>query len=110
MDGVVQITGRTDSIISARVHGSSEYQVMLKYQDTFNLAVDCDCPYFCYEEENCKHIWATILDAEKAGFLVSYGQSNKPIYAVATYDEEMATFSAPPIRPAGDKKLGTSCG
>ncbi|MFT5209779.1 MAG: SNF2 family DNA or RNA helicase [Flavobacterium sp.] len=93
LSGAVQITGQSSSIISSRVHGSSEYQVMLKYEDTFNLAVDCECPYFCYEDKFCKHIWATILDAERTGFLTVYGTSNKPIYIVATYDDDMATFS-----------------
>ncbi|MFT5134780.1 MAG: hypothetical protein ACI9SC_003262, partial [Gammaproteobacteria bacterium] len=93
LSGAVQITGQSTSIISSRVHGSSEYQVMLKYEDSFNLAVDCECPYFCYEDQFCKHIWATILDAESTGFLSAYGTSNKPIYAVATYDDDMASFS-----------------
>lgn len=70
---------------------------MLKIQDTFNLAVDCDCPYFCFEDQLCKHIWATILDAERVGFFAVYGVSNKPIYAVATYDDDMATFSPDPL-------------
>ncbi len=97
VDGAVQIQGRSDTIVSARVFGSSEYHVMLKFQDTFNLAIDCDCPHFCYDEENCKHIWATILDAERSGFLSAFGVSNKPIYTVASYDEEMAAFSAPTL-------------
>jgi len=46
------------------VQGSELYNVSLKWLDG-KLKAGCDCPYFEEHGNLCKHIWATILEAEE---------------------------------------------
>src|SRR5436309_10472888 len=63
----VQIVHLSNTEVDALVYGSAEYDVSMAYQGGV-LDVDCTCPYFldCGE---CKHLWATLLLAERKGFL-----------------------------------------
>src|SRR3990172_2279176 len=65
--GSVKIKQADDFHVEARVRGSNNYVVTLSLEDG-QLVVFCDCPYF---ESNgrCKHIWATILETDKTGYL-----------------------------------------
>src|ERR1700681_4884984 len=54
----------------AQVQGSRVYQVHLTYQQN-SLLISCDCPNFeDFGRTNpCKHIWASILQADRRGAL-----------------------------------------
>lgn len=54
--------------VNAMVQGSSLYDVRIVFEDDF-LDVQCSCPFFERELETCKHIWATLLAAERQGLL-----------------------------------------
>jgi hypothetical protein len=57
---------------SAKVQGTSVYDVKIAFEDDF-LDVQCSCPFFDRELETCKHIWATLLAAERQGLLMAPG-------------------------------------
>ncbi len=71
--GAVEIIKGTKKEVEAVVVGSDAYEVDL-YREGDAVYVFCTCPYFEGERESCKHIWATLLAAEKQGYL--RGKSN----------------------------------
>ena len=64
--GLVRIQGGSDSQVTAHVLGSRTYEVSLRLEED-ELQAWCDCPQF--ENEPCKHLWATILAAESKHYL-----------------------------------------
>lgn len=62
--GRVQKIEATSTRHRAIVRGSRTYTVTLALNAT-SLEVSCTCPYFVDSSEPCKHIWATILDADR---------------------------------------------
>jgi hypothetical protein len=69
--GSVRILHGDRESVAASVQGTSLYQVQLARAKS-TLKVFCDCPYF-EDHGTCKHIWATILTAEKLGYLQGDG-------------------------------------
>jgi SNF2-related domain/Helicase conserved C-terminal domain/Bacterial SNF2 helicase associated/SWIM zinc finger len=64
---LVHIKSASSTHVHAVVHGSTPYSVSLELQDG-ELSAWCDCPFF-NSEGPCKHLWATILQADAGGFL-----------------------------------------
>lgn len=64
--GRVGITQGDDQEVIANVRGSEKYRVILSIEGK-KLVVSCTCPYF--DQEVCKHIWATLMEAEARGLL-----------------------------------------
>jgi hypothetical protein len=62
----VQILFADPDFVSAKVAGSKVYEVDLEREGK-ELIFACDCPYFEQYQEVCKHVWATLLELEKAG-------------------------------------------
>jgi hypothetical protein len=54
--------------VRSRVRGSFLYDVEIKW-DSESFDCRCTCPFFLDRDENCKHIWATLLAAQAAGKL-----------------------------------------
>src|SRR3990172_8368629 len=71
----VQIINGNEEELQAVVIGTETYQVDL-YRDKDTVYVACTCPYFDGERATCKHIWATLLAAEKHGYLRGRGNSD----------------------------------
>ncbi len=65
--GLVRIKSGSAIHADAIVHGSTTYYVSLELKDG-SLLASCDCPFF-HSEGPCKHLWATILKADSAGYL-----------------------------------------
>jgi superfamily II DNA or RNA helicase len=66
----VKITGGQTGV-TGRVRGTENYFVNIDVED--NIAHGfCECPRFA-DEGACKHIWATLLKAEQAGYLINHG-------------------------------------
>ncbi len=66
--GKVQVFGQESGrSLDASVAGSRLYEVSLA-RERGVLDISCTCPYF---EDNgeCKHVWATILEADRLGVL-----------------------------------------
>jgi superfamily II DNA or RNA helicase len=66
-DGYIKIVEGNREIVRAIVRGSYDYDVSLKIKGRYLLAA-CTCPY--YDNDLCKHIWATMLAAERKGYLM----------------------------------------
>jgi len=84
---LVDIVRGDKQVVAALVIGSEEYDVSLKIVGR-DLLVGCTCPY--YENSLCKHIWATMLAAERKGYLT--GTDHLPARLVRSdpmdFDEE----------------------
>ena len=50
------------------MRGTLLYDVQIKW-DPESYQARCSCPFFTDRDENCKHIWATLLAAQDAGKL-----------------------------------------
>ncbi len=68
VSGAVRIQAGTDLYVEAAVKGSERYIVDLSY-DSGELIAACECPYFESNLDFCKHIWATMLAADRFGHL-----------------------------------------
>src|SRR5947209_20113515 len=66
--GQVRITQGDDLEVIATVRGSENYRVILSIEGK-TLIVFCTCPYF--DQDVCKHIWATLMAAEARGLLTA---------------------------------------
>jgi superfamily II DNA or RNA helicase len=84
----VKIHTGSPSEISALVQGSELYDVSLKWSNG-KLTAECDCPFFEEHGNLCKHIWATILEADERGHLSDVAKPVAP---------EQVT-SAPTVQP-----------
>jgi hypothetical protein len=75
-DGRVTIIKGTPSAVTAVVEGTDEYAVAVFVEPHGALRraeAECTCPYF--EDDLCKHIWATIVAAHRRGHLVDAKQA-----------------------------------
>ncbi|MDP2854079.1 MAG: SWIM zinc finger family protein [Smithellaceae bacterium] len=64
--GRVDIDYADDTSVMAEVQGSEIYDVEVEWKDGF-LCVACTCPYA--EKDYCKHIYAVLLNIERANLL-----------------------------------------
>ncbi len=67
-DGAVTIVDASAGRIKAKVQGNELYQVQIRFADEGILKYKCTCPYFD-QYGPCKHLWATLLEAQKEGIL-----------------------------------------
>ncbi|MCC6316731.1 MAG: DEAD/DEAH box helicase [Gemmatimonadaceae bacterium] len=66
--GRVTLTELLPDRIEARVRGTDDYRVRIRPTQAGGLAVDCSCLYG-RDHGWCKHVWATLLEADAAGLL-----------------------------------------
>ncbi len=97
--GLVFLQKATSKSLEARVRGSANYNVTLEVRRK-NLLVTCSCPYF--DEDYCKHVWATMLAAEAKGYLLEASRSvqfldtDGSAYSEDDYDDDEEEFSLDP--------------
>jgi hypothetical protein len=65
--GLVDIKISNLDKIEATVTGNHNYEV--KILKNPQLKMSCTCPYFLNWGKNCKHLWATLIEAEQRGQL-----------------------------------------
>jgi superfamily II DNA or RNA helicase len=65
--GLVHVNRAAHNFLHATVYGTEGYSVGLQVAED-SLVVSCTCAYF--DEDYCKHIWATLLAAEAKGHLL----------------------------------------
>lgn len=61
------LRGNDPGFIESNVRGTKVYQVSLlieRFRQHWEISADCSCPYIQNYLQPCKHIWATILEAE----------------------------------------------
>ncbi len=73
--------------ITAKVRGSSRYDVVLKREKSGVIEASCSCPYPSTSDEPCKHIYATILAADDKNFLQGDGNNSDVILDLQVEDE-----------------------
>src|SRR5262249_17900940 len=66
--GQVEIGSGDANTVRAIVEGTDTYYVSLQREGD-RVKASCTCPYFQDSPRICKHIWATVLAAEKKGYL-----------------------------------------
>ena len=67
LSGKVRVKEFSPTLVKARVQGGAVYVVALRI-DRNCLRLSCDCPAFD-SQGPCKHLWATLVVAEKQGIL-----------------------------------------
>jgi hypothetical protein len=67
-DGRVKLVDCREGYVRSRVRGTDLYDVRITWEPE-SFACKCTCPFFLDRDENCKHIWATLLAADAAGKL-----------------------------------------
>ena len=85
--GAVKIINGNEEELQAFVTGTDTYEVDL-YREEDTIYVSCTCPYFEGERETCKHIWGTLLAAEKQGYLRGKGNSDPVHLEIYVEDSE----------------------
>ncbi len=85
--GRVRIRAGDSYNVEAEVFGTGTYRVRLRL-DEGDLRVDCTCPYFDREYENCKHIWAVMAAAERDGNLSALADAPNPRLLDDTLNDE----------------------
>jgi superfamily II DNA or RNA helicase len=83
--GLVKIKKGTPWAVEATVRGGQRYNVLLLREDDA-ITGRCSCPYF-ETDGACKHLWATILEADDQGRLRGDGRGG-PLTFVDAYDED----------------------
>ena len=76
--GLVEIVKGSATDVVARVKGGGAYDVEMRLAaEDDTVVVRCTCPH--YEGLHiCKHIWATLLKAESAGYLTKISEISEP--------------------------------
>jgi hypothetical protein len=84
--GSVELLDGGARSVHATVEGSQRYRVNLSRLGKVIKAA-CSCPYCQDNAQTCKHIWATLLSAERQGYLGGKGDGD-PRYIVIDEDDE----------------------
>ncbi len=103
----VKVLSSTSTRVDAVVRGSSNYSVRITLREGA-LAVACTCPYFTKGEE-CKHIWSTILEADRSRLLPEANsqrtlsldfdfKASEELQKVEEVEDDAAAFSSSPTR------------
>jgi superfamily II DNA or RNA helicase len=93
--GAVRLTTVETNHVHAEVMGSRLYDVCLQFLYG-DLVVACECPYFA-DRGACKHIWATILQADREGALRE--AANQRVLDLLEAEREETTASFTRLRP-----------
>ena len=82
LEGAVTKMAGTPWTVDARVRGARLYSVHIDRDQRGAFTASCDCPYFQDRFVICKHIWASLLEAERRGDLLG----NAPLPDTATIE------------------------
>src|SRR5690349_13029854 len=68
LDDAVHINHTEPGCIKAHVTGGDKYRTEIRWEP-MGVAYACTCPFFQDNDLPCKHIWATLLEADHQGTL-----------------------------------------
>ncbi|HEV3041627.1 MAG TPA: DEAD/DEAH box helicase [Candidatus Angelobacter sp.] len=103
-DKLVTITDGSDVEVAAEVRGSYVYEVGLVWEEGGALTGWCACPYFDGNGA-CKHLWATILEAEAKGYLATPTSAEELVF-VENFEDDSDDYDEE--RPRSSKPLSKS--
>jgi len=69
-EGRVEVEHADRSVVRATVHGSADYEAILRAVPGNALEMHCDCPY-ALDFGNCKHLWALLVTCDRNGTIPS---------------------------------------
>ena len=73
--GVVEMAGG-EWTAHAIVRGTRDYRVeLMRESGTDRFTAACECPFYSDRGEICKHIWASVLEADRRGLLRGDGEA-----------------------------------
>ncbi len=92
--GVIDMSGG-EWTAQAIVRGTRDYRVeLLRESGTDRFTASCECPFYADRGEICKHIWASLLEAERRGLLQGDGE---PLPTATLEPEYRPTADAPRV-------------
>ena len=68
LDDAVHINQSEPGVLKAQVTGGDKYRVEIRWEP-MGVAYACTCPFFVDNDTPCKHLWATLLEADHQGTL-----------------------------------------
>lgn len=77
--GQVRIESGSAYQVHAMVRGTQFYEVEMRWENG-DLSLYCACPYFDTDGP-CKHLWATVLETERKGYLTAVAKVQNVIEA-----------------------------
>ncbi len=102
----VRIESGSATMVDAVVVGTHRYRVSLARRDdatSVTFVGSCQCPYVELELHPCKHLWATVCLADRAGYLANGdGAPRRAAFVLKSAEHE-----APPPPHAGSQALAT---
>ena len=84
---LVQVKKADDWKLKAIVRGSAKYEVELIRDLEGVITASCTCPYVSSADDPCKHIYATLLEADDKQYLQGNGDNSGVILDLAVEDE-----------------------
>lgn len=64
---VTSVSQSDSGVVTATVKGSEDYDVEIDFDDDGNITdYYCDCPYYCDNDDPCKHIAAVLFSLENS--------------------------------------------
>ncbi len=103
-NGAVQILEGSPREVRAIVQGGDEYLVQIRLQQN-RLGASCTCPYFLANDDICKHIWATMLEAAALGHLSDADRPRVDLDPdLGDLDGQDEPAYSPPVRKPRQKK------
>jgi len=103
--GVVEMSGG-EWTAHAIVRGTRDYRVeLMRESGSDRFTASCECPFYADRGEICKHIWASLLEADRRGLLRGDGDplptaTLEPEYQPADAAPRVGTILTPGA-PAG---------
>jgi superfamily II DNA or RNA helicase len=92
--GVIEMSGGPWTA-HAIVRGTRDYRVELMRESASDrFTASCECPFYSDRGEICKHIWASVLEAERRGLLTGDGE---PLPTATIEPEYRPTVDAPRV-------------
>jgi superfamily II DNA or RNA helicase len=105
--GRVRIVAADDRSIVAKVRGNEVYDVTVRIDAEENLLGSCGCPYFQETMIPCKHLYATLLEAQDLPILEGRKVLAEMLEPEPFEDWEVGDFEDPTVatHPAGERRL-----
>ena len=92
--GVIEMAGG-EWTAHAIVRGTRDYRVeLMRESGTDRFTASCECPFYSDRGEICKHIWASVLEADRRGML---GGDGDPASAATLEPEYRPLDDAPRV-------------
>ncbi|RYZ61237.1 MAG: hypothetical protein EOP08_13770, partial [Proteobacteria bacterium] len=94
LDDAVHIAHSEPGCIKAHVTGSDKYRTEIRWEP-MGVAYACTCPFFQDNDLPCKHLWATLLEADHQGTLDTAARRIEVMGRGGSRSNGIATIASP---------------